>query len=104
MYPNPYLMNLTPKASLLTRGLQAIKTVKWSSLLEGTQKTLGVINQAIPIVYQIKPIMNNAKTIFKIADSIRDTKTPQEKAPQQQTTATTTSNITTPSNSPIFYI
>ena len=68
MYPNPYMMNMIPKSSLLTRSLSTLKSIKWSTLLEGTQKTLGVINQAIPIVYQVKPIVNNAKTIFKIAN------------------------------------
>ena len=70
MYPNPYLINTAPKLGLLSRGLSSLKTIKWSSLLEGTQKTLGVINQAIPIVYQIKPIVNNAKTIYAIDNFI----------------------------------
>ena len=33
---------------------------------------MGVINQAIPIVYQVKPIIRNAKTIFKIANSLKE--------------------------------
>ena len=61
MYPNPYMMTSATKAGLLSKGLSSLKTVNWGSLLEGTQKTLGVINQAIPVVYQIKPIINNAK-------------------------------------------
>lgn len=43
-----------------------------SSILSNTQKTLGIINQAIPIMYQIKPIWNNAKTMFKIAGAIKE--------------------------------
>ena len=44
--------------------------ITFSSILNGTSKTLGVINQAIPIFYQIKPIWNNAKTMFKVAKEI----------------------------------
>ena len=46
--------------------LSLIKNIKWSSLLEGTSKTLNVINQAIPVVYQVKPMLDNAKTMFKL--------------------------------------
>ena len=76
--------------SILSKGISLLKNVKWSSLLDGTSKTLGVINQAIPIVYQVKPFVNNAKTIFKIANEIN---TPTE---EQKETSTNTS--------PIFYI
>ena len=48
MYPDSYF-----RPSLLSRGLGITKSINWGSLLDGTQKTLGVINQAIPIVYQI---------------------------------------------------
>ena len=54
--------------------LSAIKNIKWGTLLSNTQKTLGVINQAIPIVYQVKPIWNNAKTVFNIIGAIKDDK------------------------------
>lgn len=104
MYPNPYMMNMVPKTGLLTRSLSTLKNIKWGTLLEGTQKTLGVINQAIPIVYQVKPIVNNAKTIFRIANSIQE-------EPKQTTSAEPiTNNEATltpsqvPKNSPIFYI
>ena len=104
MYPNPYMMNMIPKSGLLARSLSALKNIKWSTLLEGTQKTLGVINQAIPIVYQVKPIVNNARTIFKIANSI------QEEPKQTIQTEPMTNNepvATVPQiqkNSPIFFI
>jgi len=46
--------------------------VNWSNLLSNTQKTLNIINQAIPVFYQIKPAWNNTKTIFKIMGAIKD--------------------------------
>lgn len=40
--------------------------INWGNLLNNTQKTLSIINQAIPIFYQVKPIWNNAKTMFRV--------------------------------------
>lgn len=48
------------------------KGINWSGLLNNTQKTLNIINQAIPVAYQIKPIWNNTKTIFKVIGAIKD--------------------------------
>lgn len=58
--------------NILAKAFTALKAIKWNTLLDGTGKTLGVINQAIPIVYQVKPLFSNAKTIFKIADEINN--------------------------------
>lgn len=44
----------------------------WSTLLNNTQKTLNIINQAIPVYYQVKPIWNNTKTVFKIIGAVKD--------------------------------
>ena len=70
--------------------LSLIKNIKWSSLLEGTSKTLNVINQAIPVVYQVKPMLDNAKTMFKIANIMKEKEEPKK---EEKT-----------NNSPIFYI
>ncbi len=51
---------------------QAMKTkFNFTNLLSNAQKTLSVINQAIPIVYQVKPIWNNAKTMFNIMGALK---------------------------------
>ncbi len=70
MYNNPFFYG--GPGALARRGLfQSLRGINWGNFLSNTQKTLGVINQAIPIVYQVKPIMRNAKTMFKIADTLR---------------------------------
>ncbi len=93
MYPNPYI-----RPGLFSRGLAFTRNINWGGLLDGTQKTLGVINQAIPIVYQVKPILNNAKTMFRIANEMQ--------SPSNNQTSSIQNNITTPStnNRPIFYM
>lgn len=57
-------------------GTAARSGINWSSLLNNTQKTLGIINQAIPAFYQIKPIFSNMKTMFRVVNEINkdDTK------------------------------
>ena len=93
MYPNPYI-----KPSLLA----SLKEINWQLILDGTQKTLGIINQAIPVFYQLKPMVNNAKTLFRIAGALNDN-TPSEQTQSKENT-TTTSTTQLSNNSPIFYI
>ena len=68
MFPNQFY---SPVGSSLMP--LAKKTINWSGLLTNTQKTLNIVNQAIPIVYQIKPIVNNAKTMFRVANEFNKT-------------------------------
>ena len=56
---------------------------KLSSFINGTQKTLGLINQAIPLVKQVSPVVKNAKTMFKVMNEFKRVDKP----------ATTQSNI-----------
>jgi hypothetical protein len=44
----------------------------FSNFLNGASKTLNVVNQAIPIFYQVKPMINNAKTMFKIMGAVKN--------------------------------
>lgn len=44
----------------------------FSGLLDGASKTLNVVNQAIPIFYQVKPMFNNAKTMFRILGAVKE--------------------------------
>ena len=84
--------------SLITKGLNTIKNINFSAFLDGTQKTLGVINQAIPIFYQVKPIISNAKTLFKISSIMNDNSN------NTNNSSNTSSINNNTKNSPIFYI
>lgn len=97
MFNYPY-----PRASLFSRWAGIAKGFNFSTFLDGTQKTLGVINQAIPIVYQVKPIFNNAKTMFKIADELRRPATVEDTTNTDSVTSTAVQTEAT--NKPIFYI
>lgn len=62
--------NFFPYQTGLASGV-AKTGINWSGILSTTQKTLGVINQAIPVFYQVGPIYRNAKTAFKIMNEFR---------------------------------
>lgn len=77
--------------------LSFLKGIDIPAFLDGTSKTLNVINQAIPVFYQVKPLIGNVGTLFKISNAMNSdsSNTPNEsKALEQPKTG----------NSPIFYI
>jgi len=88
-------MSQLPAAAAKTglRGL--LGGIKWGSLVDGTQKTLGIINQAIPIVKQARPVLNNARTMFRVMNEFKKT---DNHAPIKNETNT---NQTT--NGPTFF-
>lgn len=106
-----------PRLSSLFGGSRALgastaSKLSFSSILTGAGKTLGVINQAIPVFYQVKPIWNNAKTMFKVAKQIKVSDNTKSNLPldNNKTINNKTSNITKDeskkeeSNSPTFFI
>lgn len=73
----------TPNASRgLLRGLFG-RGINWGSILNNTQRTLGIINQAIPVVKQVSPIVNNAKTMFRVMNEFKKVETPTSESISQ---------------------
>lgn len=87
--PNPSFMRSIPASSIPVRsaplprfssllggskvaGAAGASKVTFSGILNGASKTLGVINQAIPVFYQVKPIWNNARTMFRVVKEINN--------------------------------
>lgn len=71
------LSQLIPKTALPNAvRTQAISSIapklSFTQILNGTSKTLGVINQAIPVFYQAKPIWKNAKTMFRVVKELNN--------------------------------
>ena len=54
-----------------TRGGIA-RGINWSSLLGNASRALGVVNQAIPIVKEVGPMMHNMRSMLKIASVFKD--------------------------------
>lgn len=79
--------------------------INFSSILSGTQKTLGIVNQAIPLVKQAKPILNNAKTMFHVMNEFKKVDTPAA-SPSPSADAQATMENASPSytEGPQFFI
>jgi len=84
---------------------------KISSFINGTQKTLNIINQAIPLVKQATPVMKNAKTMFKVMNEFKridNTRQTLSAAPNPEISTNSnsdTNEVTNPSNNqPKFFL
>lgn len=99
-------------SGLLGNAFGKVKGLNWSNILSNIQKTLGIVNQTIPMVKQISPIMSNAKTMFKIMNEfkkndvssenfIKQTNTVEEKTIDNGNLQTKKENY---DNQPIFFI
>lgn len=80
-YYNPYFYTMptsfaTPKVGLFSR-LFGNSGITLSGILNGTQKALNFANQAIPLVKQVKPMIGNAKTMFKVMNEFKRVEKPK---------------------------
>lgn len=82
--------------------------INWGSIVNNTQKTLNIINQAIPVVKQVSPVVKNAKTMFKVMNEFKKVE-PEKKInsqPVQEQTDITNKNEKTKEikiNTPTFF-
>lgn len=79
-YYNPYFysvptggINTLPRMGLFRR---MFGNINFASILNGTQRTLNIVNQTIPLVKQAKPIFKNAKTMFKVMNEFKKVDVP----------------------------
>lgn len=77
---NPYYYSLPtnfvqPKVGLLGK-LFGRTGITISNFLNGTQRVLNIANQTIPLVKQVKPIIGNAKTMFKVMNEFKRSEKP----------------------------
>lgn len=80
-YYNPYFYTMptsfaTPKVGLFSR-LFGNSGITLGGILNGTQKALSFANQAIPLVKQVKPMIGNAKTMFKVMNEFKRVEKPK---------------------------
>lgn len=82
---NPYYMPYTN----ISRGIFGnLGRINFSSILSEAQKTLNFVNQAIPVMKEISPMVKNAKTMFKVMNEFNKTDTKVNKAIVQEETNT----------------
>lgn len=58
--------------SRLGSSMHALRGINWGGLITNASKTLNVVNQAIPLVRQVGPMVNNMKSMLKIASIFKD--------------------------------
>lgn len=77
-YYNPYMM--MPSANMMVSPMRTgifsnlmngVRTIKWGTVFNNAQRTLGFINQAIPVVKQVSPVVKNAKTMFRVMNEFK---------------------------------
>ena len=56
----------------LGNSMRTIKAINWGGLINNASKTLNVVNQAIPLVRQVGPMMNNMRSILRVASIFKD--------------------------------
>ena len=67
--------NMVTRRGLFSRlgnSIGAIRGLNWSNIINNTSRTLGVINQAIPIVKQTGPMLHNMRSMLRVASVFRD--------------------------------
>lgn len=84
-------------------GVAATSGFSFSGLLNGASKTLGVINQAIPVFYQIKPIWNNAKTMFRVAKAMNEPDSSNSRIVKEVKNDVKTNKTSSNNNEPTFF-
>ena len=77
-YYNPYFYSIptslsTPKVGLFSRLLGG-SGLTLGKIFNGTQRVLSFANQAIPLVKQVRPMIGNAKTMFKVMNEFKELK------------------------------
>lgn len=71
MQQNPY--QYTPSNQAMSRNTpfrNIAPKMNFQSMLQGTTKTISTINQVVPIVYQVTPIINNARNAFNVIRAV----------------------------------
>lgn len=120
-YYNPYFYTIpnnitTPKVGLLSR-LFGKSGVTIGNILNGSQRVLNFANQAIPLVKQVRPMIGNAKTMFKVMNEFKRTENPKQNTIatnnnsnndniiiQKETNNKEENNYITSDNGPTFFI
>lgn len=84
----------------------ARSSLSLTKVLSGISKGLGIVNQAIPIYKEIKPMMSNAKKVLEIAKEFNkssNTKTIDVTPKKEVTKTVTPSVLTNSSHNPVFF-
>lgn len=77
-YYNPYFYTI-PNPSKIGLFKRIFGEVSLGSILSGTERAINLANQAIPLIKQVKPVLSNAKTMFKVMNEFKKNEKPNIK-------------------------
>ena len=110
-YYNPYFYNIpTPMVATARTGLfsRLFGGLTFSKFINGTQRALNFANQAIPFVKQVKPMIGNARTMFKVMSEFKKSEYPKSlnrhSFNNNDTVNTNTKNNYSSNNGPTFFM
>ncbi len=66
----PNIVSTTAQSTGLFGNL--FKGLSLGKILSGGQKTLNFVNQALPLIKQAGPVINNAKTMFRVLNEFKN--------------------------------
>ena len=72
----------------------AIRGINWGGLLNNASRTLGVINQAIPVVKQAGPMLNNMKSMIRLASAFKNETSPSKINDNRNNNVNNINNVT----------
>jgi len=119
MYYNPYFYSMPNMANVTTNTARSgifsrlFGGLSFGRIISGTERALNFANQAIPLVKQVRPIIGNAKTMFKVMNEFKRQEKPMSSTKNYSTNNTINSemnNIQTKNsnnilnNEPTFFI
>ena len=71
-YYNPYyygINNYPNQKGIFSRFFKG--NINFNNILNNTGKVLQIVNQAIPLVRQVTPVVKNAKTMFRVLSEFK---------------------------------
>ena len=68
----PYSMRPNFYGNGMNGLFRGIKNINWQGLLNNASRTLGVVREAIPVVKEVGPMINNMRSMIKIASVFKD--------------------------------
>ena len=104
-YFNPYFVTTSPMSSPsngLFSFLRNAKGINFSTILNGTQRTLNIINQAIPVIKQMSPVVRNAKTMFRVMNEFKKVDSKESIPKSTVNNNSTTENMTNTQSSDVY--
>lgn len=111
-YPYFNSMPYIPTTTVAKPGLfkSLFGSVNLSSIINGTQKTLNLVNQTIPLIKQAGPVINNAKTMFRVMNEFKksDTTVPLKENVEKNNIVSNnviknTESVNYSNNGPVFF-